>query len=124
MNSNVRADSRTLLVLSTAMLLAASVSITSTAYADEQLGGVETVNFQDLDVNTPAGAQALYGRIHAAAIRVCDSNISSDPFGPLLAADCAREAVAKAVEHLNLPALTAYYNMSTGGKTPTLSVKR
>jgi UrcA family protein len=123
MNSNVKADSRTFLVLSTAMLLAASVSITSTAYADEQLG-VETVNFQDLDVNTPAGAQALYGRIHAAANRVCDSNISSDPFGALLAANCAREAVAKAVEQLNLPALTAYYNMSTGGKAPTLIVKR
>jgi UrcA family protein len=123
MNSNVKADSRTFLVLSTAMLLAASVSITSTAYADEQFR-VETVNFQDLDVNTPAGGQALYGRIHAAANRVCDSNISGDPFGALRAAECARKAVAKAVEQLNLPALTAYYNMSTGGKAPTLTVKR
>ena len=40
MNSNVKADSRTFLVLSTAMLLAASVSITSTAYADEQFRAV------------------------------------------------------------------------------------
>jgi UrcA family protein len=109
------------------MFLAASVSITSTAYADEQLGvegGVETVNFQDLDVNMPAGAQTLYGRIHAAADRVCVSKISSDPLGALLALACARKAVANAVEQLNLPALTAYYNMRTGGKAPTLIVKR
>ena len=123
MNSNVKADSLTFLVLSTAMLLAASASITSNAYADEQFR-VETVNFQDLDVHTPAGAQALYGRIRAAANRVCDSNILGHPFSGLLAAVCARKAVAKAVEQLNLPALTAYYNMSTGGKAPTLIGKR
>jgi UrcA family protein len=31
----------------------------------------ETVKFQDLNVGTPAGVEALYGRIHSAAVRVC-----------------------------------------------------
>ena len=31
-----------------------------------------TVRYTDLDLNTPAGVDALYGRLSAAARRVCD----------------------------------------------------
>jgi len=122
MSGNIKANSRALLILSTGMLLATSASITSMASADEQLR-TETILFQDLNVQTPAGAQALYRRIHAAANRVC--SISSDNrFDQLGAARCAQNSAAKVVEQLNLPALTAYYNKITGGKRPPLVVKR
>src|SRR5690349_5196616 len=122
MSGNIKANSRALLILSTGMLLATSASITSMASADEQLR-TETILFQDLNVQTPAGAQALYRRIHAAAHRVC--SISSDNrFDQLGAARCAQNSAAKVVEQLNLPALTAYYNKISGGKRPALVVKR
>jgi UrcA family protein len=96
---------------------------TSTSFADVDLR-TEAVEFQDLNVNTSAGAQVLYGRIRAAANRVCASNLSGDRFARLGGAKCAREAAARAVEHLDLPALTAYYNMMTHTRPATLVAKR
>jgi UrcA family protein len=109
MNSNVKADSGTLLVLSTVMLLA-SVSIASTAFADDQFR-TETVNFADLSVTTPAGVQALYSRIHSAAQRVC---AATDRLQQARAFACAKKAEVQAIEKLGLPLLTGYYRMKTG----------
>ena len=69
MNSNVKHVDRWSRALSTAMLLACTWAA-STAFAGEELRS-QTVRFQDLDLNTPEGVQALYGRIHAAAWRIC-----------------------------------------------------
>ena len=74
MNSNIKTPNRIALALSTAMLLT-GVWAASNAFADEQVRS-ETVKFKDLNVDTPQGVQALYGRIHAAAKRVC---FESDP---------------------------------------------
>ncbi len=65
MNSNVKTISKAFFVGSTAMLLAC-VLVVSSAFADGQIRS-ETVKFQDLKVGTPAGGEALYRRIHAAA---------------------------------------------------------
>ena len=119
MNSNAKADSRTFLVLSTAMLLA-SVSIASTAFADDQFR-TETVKFQDVSVNTPAGVQALYSRIHTAAQRVCSE---SGRLQQARASACAKKAEAQTIEKLGLPLLTGYYRMKVGDHTQALSANR
>ena len=119
MYSNVKTVSRMPLAFSAAMLLACVWAV-STAFAGEQLRS-ETVKFQDLNVSTPEGVQALYGRIHAAARRVCSS---SDPIQQFGAADCAKKAEAKAIETVNLPQLTAFYRMKTGDHTQPLSASR
>jgi UrcA family protein len=119
MNSNVKTANRIPLAFSAAMLLAC-VWVVSPASAGEQLRS-ETVKFQDLNMNTPEGVQALYGRIHAAAWRVC---ASSDPIQQLGASDCARKAEAKAIETANLPQLTAFYRVKTGDRTQPLSANR
>ena len=104
-----------------AMLLACVWAI-STAFAGEQVRS-ETVKFPDLDVNTSEGVQTLYGRIHAAAWRVCSTS-STDPLFQLGARKCVRNAEAKAIETLGLPQLTAFYRTKTGNHSQPLSASR
>src|SRR6516162_3933326 len=87
MNSSVKIATRTPLAFSAAMLLACVWAV-STALAGEQVRS-ETVKFSDLNVSTSQGVQALYGRIHAAAWRVCNSP-SADPIMQMGARGCAR----------------------------------
>ena len=108
MNSNIKTTIRIPLALSTAMLLTC-VWAGSSAFADEQVRS-ETVKFHDLNVETPDGVQALYGRIHAAAKRVCSDD---DPVMRQAVAACARKAEGNAIEKLNLSQLTAYYKIKT-----------
>ena len=121
MKSNLKTVNHVAVAFATAMLLACAV-IASSAFADDQFRS-ETVKFGDLNVNTPAGAEALYRRIHLAAGRVCPSD-SSDPLSRISAANCARKAEAEAIEKLGLPQLTAYYQMKTGNHTQPLSASR
>ena len=115
MNSNLKHANRKSRAFSTAMLLACTWA------AGEQLRS-QTVRFQDLDVNTPEGVQALYDRIHAAASRVCSG--TGDPIEQLAAPACAGEAEASTIETMNLPQLTAFYRMKNGDRTQPLSASR
>jgi UrcA family protein len=118
MNSNIKTDSWFRLGFLTAMVLA-GVLVVSGAFAEDQVRS-ETVNFKDLDVNTPAGLKELYGRIHAAAQRVCQGLDIPD----LVEKACIRKAESEAIEKVNLPLLTAYYEIKTGRPTQTLSANR
>jgi UrcA family protein len=119
MNSNVKTANRIPGALSTAMLLTC-VWAFSSASADEQVRS-ERVKFQDLNVDTPEGVQALYGRIHSAAKRVCSE---SDAALQRASAACARKAEANAIEKLSLPQLTAYYKIKNGDHTQPLVAAR
>jgi UrcA family protein len=104
---------------STAALLVC-VLLVSNALAAEPARS-ETIKFDDLNVNTSAGAEALYNRVHSAAQRVCAQN---DPIMRPAAMPCARRAEAKAIEKLNLPLLTAYYGTKTGKYMEATVAKR
>jgi len=120
MNSSVKTINKALLAYPTAMLLAC-VLVVSSAFADDQVRS-ETVKFQDLNVGTPAGAEALYLRIHSAAKRVC-----SQPGGAwemFHASTCIKDAEAGAIQKVNLPLLTAFYQTKTDGRKETLTAKR
>jgi UrcA family protein len=108
MNSNIKTGNRIRLALATATLLTC-VCGASGAFADEEVRS-ERVKFQDLNVDTPEGVQALYGRIHAAAKRVC---ADSDPVTRGAAPACAGKAESNAIAKLNLPQLTVYYHIKT-----------
>jgi UrcA family protein len=116
MNSNVQSTNRAFLVYSAAMLLAC-VLVGSRASADEQVRA-ETVKFQDLNVNTPAGAEALYVRIHTAAKRVCSQ---PGQWMPGSVSACVRNAEATAIGKLDLPLLTAFYRAKTGDHTSLIA---
>ena len=92
----------------------------SSAFAGEPVRS-ETVKFHDLNVGTPAGVQALYQRIHSAAQSVCDvyGSVPQRVSSPI----CATEAEAGAIKQLDLPALTAYYEIKTGVRRETFAAK-
>ena len=115
MKANVKAASLTALVLLTAVGLTCGW-LGSTALADEPVRS-EIVKFPDLNVDTPEGVRALYGRIHAAAKRVCSD---TDPAFRFPAATCAREAEAQAIAKVGLPQLVAYYRAKTGDRAQPL----
>src|SRR6516164_7463683 len=106
MNSSIQTAQRVPLAFLAAILLTCIWAI-STAFAHDQLRS-ETVKYQDLNVNTSEGIEALYRRIHAAAWRVC-STTSNDPIYQRGVPSCAKAAEAKAVETVNLPQLTALF---------------
>lgn len=118
MNSNRKTANRSALVLSSAVCLASGF-LGSSALAEQPRS--ETVKFQDLDLNTPEGVRQLYGRIHAAASRVCTQ------FDPILrpaASICARKAERDAIARVSLPQLEAYYRATTGDATQPLIAGR
>jgi UrcA family protein len=119
MNSNVNTATRALLTVSRATLLACAW-VAATALADEAVR-TETVKFQDLNMDTPAGVQALYGRIHSAAARVCSQ---SDPLLQAGVSACVRKAVSTAIGKLSLPQLTAYYRLKSGDHTQPIIANR
>lgn len=117
MNSNV--NNRSVLGYTAAMWLAC-VLVAFNAHADEQVRS-ETVKFADLNLDTPAGVQALYGRIHAAAGRVCNQ-----PSWVLAAAirGCMTKAESEAIAKVNVPLLTAFYQSKTGSHPQTITASR
>jgi UrcA family protein len=119
MNSSVKIINKALLAYSTAMLLSC-VLVASSASAADQVRS-ETVKFQDLNVATPAGAAALYVRIHSAAKRVC---FEPGEWGQTREYACVKDAEARAIQKVNLPMLTAYYGTKTGGQKEALTAKR
>jgi UrcA family protein len=112
MKSNINTLNRLRLAVATAVFVTC-VGGASSALARDEIR-TETVKFQDLNVDSSAGVQALYGRIHAAAKRVCAENDLSR-LGAQNA--CAKKAEADAIEKLNLSQLTAYYKTKTKSKT-------
>lgn len=122
MNSNVKTDSWAPVAFSTAMLLAC-VLVVSHAYADDEARS-ETVKFADLNVGTPAGVETLYGRIHAAAQRVCPEPDIRELAHMARAKACITKAESEAIEKVNLPLLTAYYQKKTGSQPERLSANR
>ena len=119
MTSNVNSESRRFPAIATAILLACTLAGFN-ASADEQVPS-KTVKFQDLSVDTPAGAQALYVRIHAAANRVCYAN---GDWLWVYDRACTEKAEAQAIQHLNLPLLTAYYRTRTASHPTVLTANR
>jgi UrcA family protein len=118
MNSNVKSDNRSIRGFAAAAWLACVlVAVSAHAGADARS---ETVKFADLNVGTPAGVEALYGRIHAAARRVCEA-----PAGELASIrPCMTKAESQAVAKVNNPLLTAFYQTKTGNKPETITASR
>ena len=118
MNPNLKTARRALLGYAVAMALLSGLVATN-AQAAEQVRS-ETVKFADLNLGTPSGVEALYGRIHAAARRVCQQ-----PAGELAATrGCIAKAESEAVGKVNVPSLTAFYQQKTGSRPATITANR
>src|SRR5579863_8568888 len=90
-----------------AMLLACVFAVSNAAGAPDGQVRMEDITLQDLNLNTTAGVDALYQRIHAAAQCVCAVS-GQAALGAESAAKCTKDAEARAVDKINVPALTAF----------------
>jgi UrcA family protein len=121
MNSYAKTDSSIFTLLALVMVSLSIFLFAPGAFAftaDDDEVSMAVVKFQDLDVNSAAGAATLYWRIHRAANLVCGVNEHSVlPSQPRLR--CAKDAEARAVAQVNIPRLTAYYQTKTGNLPPS-----
>ena len=116
MSSNVKTANRTILAYAAAMWLMSALVAFNASASDSRS---ETVKFGDLNVNSSAGVEALYRRIHAAAWRVC-----VQPGGEMEAErSCITKAERDAIAKVNLPLLSAFYQGKTG-TAPTVIASR
>jgi UrcA family protein len=78
------------------------------AAAPQETGAPSVVvKFNDLDLDTRQGAQALYRRLVSAAREVCPAEVESDLHRTAMVRECRDAALARAVRQLNKPILTA-----------------
>ena len=117
MSSNVKSNDRSIFGYGVAMCLACML-VTFNVHAGDSRS--ETVKFADLNLDTQAGVEALYGRIHAAARRVCEQ-----PAGEQAAVrGCMKKAESDAIGKVNSPLLTAFYQKKTGSQPQTITANR
>jgi UrcA family protein len=76
------------------------------------------VSYRDLNINEPAGAKALLGRIGHAARTVCEPFRYDDaPFGSQGYAGCVRRSIERAVAKLGNPTVDALANPQSARTT-------
>jgi UrcA family protein len=93
-----------------AFLLCGAIALCTlqvTARASDSALPSEKVRYADLDISKPAGAKVLYGRIVAAARRVCALNGTIDLGSMRWVNRCTDLAIDKAVSDVGSPALSA-----------------
>jgi UrcA family protein len=88
----------------------AAVCLAAAAFGDAPQ---RTVHFEDLNLNTKAGAVRLFERILAAAEAVCDG-VGDDAAFKV----CVRQAVLAGVKDVNEPRLTQEYEAEMGAAKP------
>jgi UrcA family protein len=81
----------------------------------------ETVKFQDLNLKTEAGVDALYQRIHKAARRVCWQSSDAGLSSAYAIQRCEEKAENRAIMDVNSPELSAFYQKKTGRPVPMLA---
>jgi UrcA family protein len=76
----------------------------------------EVVKFQDLNLGTSAGIATLYQRISAASQHVCGAEDGDrDLHSWSIRQACVKDAEARTVAQVNVPALRAYAEKKLGG---------
>lgn len=95
-----------------ALLALASAAASANPNGTEEAQGTR-VSYEDLDLNTFAGASILYYRIELAARQVCETDKDLIPQEPKNA--CYRMAIAAAVAKVDNPWLTAIHHTKTRG---------
>ena len=97
-------------LITTAIFAALALSCAAVSVAGDVPQTV--VKFRDLNLSSPDGATALYGRIKVAAYEVCGSfDTDKRDLTDLTALNtCVHNAVRNAVAKVNEPALSAIYN--------------
>jgi len=76
-------------------------------------GPAVVVNYADLDINTPRGAEKLYERIEHAAVQLCPQVDFQEIQRYAVSLRCRNDVVAHAVCSINSPQLATVYAART-----------
>ena len=79
-----------------------------------------TVGYQDLNLVSSAGIEALYQRLSNASIRVCGQADTRSAHGMKDYRQCKRNALENAVHQVNDTRLTELHNRSTGNASSAI----
>jgi UrcA family protein len=91
------------------VLLVAYTGIAGVAVAEiDAAPPQQVVRFGDLNLRDSRGVAAVYGRLVWAARHVCAGADSADHWVRESAKPCITEAVSRAIDSIDAPALTAY----------------
>ena len=101
-----RAFSPALTALAACVLLSAAAVARADVYRSDAKAAraatpAVTVTYRDLDLATPQGTSALYGRINEAAHKVCAASDIRDLHAVAASYACEREAVSRAVTQVH-----------------------
>ena len=69
------------------------------------------VSYEDLNLNTSAGVDALYARLRSASRSVCDVGQRRALADVMVSRSCYRQVLETAVGNANLPTLTARHRI-------------
>ena len=97
-------------------LLFASITVSSACFAQPNGQARLLVQYDDLDLSTPAGVKALHRRIEVAANRVCP-DVSGPSPGVQVDLGCKADALASA--RAQVPSAVAQQKF---GKSPAVAV--
>lgn len=111
------------ILASAALVFAAQAAHSAEAVSVGYTQLSETVRYADLDVNKPAGADALYKRLNRAAKNVCAPLKVKDLARGAQHRSCVNEALANAVAYVNQPLLTEHHR-SRGAYSATAIVAK
>ena len=78
-----------------------------------------TVRYADLNLNTPAGVDALYARLRAAAREVCNVGERRPLNAAIAAKNCYRQVLAAAVDNVQSLALSAVHRAESTHVDPS-----
>ena len=94
-----------------ALAALSAIAASHPATAGSQSGSPETrstrVSYADLDLQTEAGARAVFQRIRRAARSVCEINMDDAWDGRVRYFACVRDSTNHAVDKVNSPLVTA-----------------
>jgi UrcA family protein len=105
-------------IMTTAVSLAVLMGASVFAQAAQDTLRTQEVRFSDLNLETPAGSEALYRRIAMAAEVVCQDFDGREIMKQRLRKQCLETAIGQAVGQINHPRLSAYYSLHNRGKAP------
>ena len=106
---NIRASKSTWLTTLAGLSLAFGAGTTVAEQGTTDTLPAITVEYVALDLATPAGAEALYKRIKAAAAKVCERYENRELAKRAVAQKCYSQSIANAVAAVHQPTLTALH---------------
>jgi UrcA family protein len=83
-----------------------------------------TVSYADLNLSSKAGAEAMYRRLQAAAVRVCPVSSFVALREVMEQKACVQQAIAGAVAQVNSPLLTRVHREKLGQSEATLLARK